>query len=72
MYICKMDKEALELLRENNRMLKEITGYIRTVSGQIYRDQEDMRQFCINVAADVFTEALEDKKRDNILNAIRK
>lgn len=62
----------MELLRENNRMLKEIIGYIRTVSSQPYRDQEDMRQFCINVTADLFTEALEGNEKDNILNTIRK
>lgn len=61
------------MLRENNEMLKEIISHIRIVSSQPYRDQEDMRQFCINVTADIFTESLEGSgMKDTILNTIKK
>ena len=57
--------EMLKLLRENNEMLKEIIAFLKN-----YRDNDDIRQFSINVAADIFVEMLKNNKdlRDKITN----
>lgn len=41
--------EILKLLKENNEMLKEILVFLR-----YFQENDDMRQFNINVAADLF------------------
>ena len=57
--------EILKLLRENNAMLKEILVFLR-----YFQENDDMRQFSINVAADLFVEMLEDNPdlKDKIIN----
>lgn len=57
--------EILKLLRENNEMLKEILVFLR-----YFQENDDMRQFSINVAADLFVEMLEDNPdlKDKIIN----
>lgn len=57
--------EILKLLRENNAMLKEILFFLKR-----YEENDDMRQFSINVAADLFIEMLEDNPnlKDKIIN----
>lgn len=60
-------EEMLKLLREreNNAMLKEILFFLKR-----YEENDDMRQFSINVAADLFVEMLEDNPdlKDKIIN----
>lgn len=60
--------EMLKLLRENNEMLKEITLFLKH-----FQECDDMRQFSINVAADLFVEMLEDNKdlKDKIINSFK-
>lgn len=41
--------EILKLLKENNEMPKEILVFLR-----YFQENDDMRQFNINVAADLF------------------
>ena len=57
--------EILKLLKENNEMLKEILFFLKR-----YEENGDMRQFSINVAADLFVEMLEDNPdlKDKIIN----
>jgi hypothetical protein len=57
--------EILKLLKENNEMLKEILFFLKR-----YEENDDMRQFSINVAADLFVEMLEDNPdlKDKIIN----
>lgn len=57
--------EILKLLRENNAMPKEILFFLKR-----YEENDDMRQFSINVAADLFVEMLEDNPdlKDKIIN----
>jgi hypothetical protein len=57
--------EILKLLKENNEMLKEILVFLR-----YFQENDDMRQFSINVAADLFVEMLEDNPdlKDKIIN----
>ena len=58
-------EEVLKLLKENNEMLKEIIAFL-----QYFKDNDDMRQFSINVAADIFVEMLENNKelKDKIIS----
>lgn len=58
-------EEMLKLLKENNDMLKEIIAFLRH-----FKNNDDMRQFCINVAADIFVEMLENDKemKDKIIS----
>lgn len=49
--------EVLRLLKENNAMLREIIEFLR-----YFHENDDMRQFGINVAADIFVEMLENNK----------
>ena len=58
-------EEVLKLLKENNEMLKEIIAFV-----QYFKDNDDMRQFSINVAADIFVEMLENDKelKDKIIS----
>lgn len=57
--------EILKLLKENNEMLREIIAFLKC-----FRENDDMRQFSINVAADIFVEMLENNKelKDKIIN----
>ena len=51
-----MMEELLRLTRENNVMLKRICAYIDKVDSDNYRMNEDMKQFAMNVAADVLVD----------------
>lgn len=57
--------EILKLLKENNEMLKEILVFLR-----YFQENDNIRQFSINVAADLFVEMLEDNPdlKDKIIN----
>lgn len=60
--------EILKLLKENNEMLKEILVFLR-----YFQKNDDMRQFSINVAADLFVEMLENNPelKDKIINSFK-
>lgn len=60
--------EILKLLKENNEMLKEILIFLR-----YFQENDDMRQFSINVAADLFVEMLENNPelKDKIINSFK-
>lgn len=60
--------EILKLLKENNEMLKEILVFLR-----YFQENDDMRQFSINVAADLFVEMLEDNPelKDKVINSFK-
>lgn len=60
-----MEKEILELLRENNAMLKRVCAWIDKVESQEYRDSEDFRTFMINMSADI---AVDNNQRQNRLD----
>lgn len=62
-----MDK-ILKLLKENNEMLKEILVFLR-----YFQENDDIRQFSINVAADLFVEMLENNPelKDKIINSFK-
>lgn len=60
--------EILKLLKENNEMLKEILVFLKR-----YEENDDIRQFSINVAADFFVEMLENNPelKDKIINSFK-
>ena len=60
--------EILKLLKENNEMLKEILVFLR-----YFQENDDMRQFSINAAADLFVEMLENNPelKDKIINSFK-
>lgn len=61
--------EILAILRENNALLKEIKNLLLTQMGENdYSRSQDLRQFYINVAADIFVNMMEEDKelRDKI------
>lgn len=60
--------EILKLLKENNEMLKEILVFLR-----YFQENDDVRQFSINVAADLFVEMLENNPelKDKIINSFK-
>lgn len=58
-----MMDELLRLTRENNVMLQRICAYIDKVDSDNYRMNEDMKQFAMNVAADVLVDS--KQKRNN-------
>lgn len=61
--------EILKLLKENNEMLKEILVFLR-----YFQENDDMRQFSINIAANLFVEMLENDKelKDKLINNFKK
>lgn len=60
--------EILKLLKENNEMLKEILIFLR-----YFREHDGVRQFNINVAADLFVEMLNRNKelKDKVINSFK-
>lgn len=60
-----MEQEILTLLRENNEMLKRICAYIDKVDSESYRMNEDMKQFAMNVAADILVDNKQRQQRTN-------
>lgn len=60
--------EILKLLKENNEMLKEILVFLR-----YFQENEDVRQFSINVLVGLFVEMLENNPelKDKIINSFK-
>lgn len=54
-----MESEILELLRENNVMLKRVCAWLDKVESNQYRDSEDMKQFVMNYVANMITAPLQ-------------
>ena len=48
--------ELLQLVRENNEILKEILSIMREISSEEYIQKEDMKAFAINLLADIMVE----------------
>lgn len=66
------DPEIKDLLLECRDMLREITAYIRKRESLEYKEQEDMKDFAINVAADLYSEILEEEAKKNIRSCFNK
>ena len=48
--------ELLQLVRENNEMLKELLNIMREISSEEHIQKEDMKALAINVLADIMVE----------------
>lgn len=64
-------QELLTLTRENNSLLHELVDYVRKISATEYRDAADLKEFTLNVAADVLVEMMEEKKKRGIYRDLK-
>lgn len=65
-----MEDRLLELLEDNNRMLKKILAHIEKVEDSKYIEQEYAREFLFNVGADILVEMMEPEKRKEFYNTL--
>lgn len=68
-----MHEKIISLLEENNSLLKEILAMLKKFDSEEYQSEQDVRQFSINVAADLFVEMLENNPelKDKIINSFK-
>lgn len=52
-------------------MLTEIVTYIRKLQSPEYRDNEDVKQFCINAVANIFVDGMEDGNKEEIKGSFK-
>lgn len=64
-------QELLALTRENNSLLHELVDYVRKIDSTEYRDAADLKEFTLNVAADVWVEIMEEKKKRGIYRNLK-
>lgn len=64
-------QELLYLSRENNKLLQELVAYVRKVDSREYRDIADMKEFSMNVIADVLVEVMEEPRKRQIEQDVR-
>ena len=46
--------------------VREVRDYIRHIQSQPYKDAEDVKQFAINLAANVLVDGMEDRAKEEI------
>lgn len=63
-----MTKEQETILRETHAMLSEILSYVRKVQSSEYISNEDVKQFAINLAANVLVDGMKEKAKEGIRN----
>lgn len=63
-----MHEKIISLLEENSGLLKEILAMLKKFDSEEYQSEQDVRQFTINVSANVVYELLKNNKelRDKI------
>lgn len=61
-----MTEEQANILRETHSMLSEILSYVRKIQSSEYKNNEDVKQFAINLAANVLVDGMEDKAKEGI------
>lgn len=62
--------ELLEIVKKNNRLLKEILAIMQEISSEEHIQKEDMKTLAINLVADLLVEYKGDQLC-NIINNIR-
>ena len=55
-----------QLLRECHEMLSEIVSYVREIQSSEYKNNEDVKQFAINLAANVLVDGMEENAKEGI------
>lgn len=63
-------EEILSLLRENNKMLREILEYVRAVSSKSHIESENAKEFAYNVIADILVESMSQDTKSDLLKKI--
>ena len=53
--------ELIQLVKENNEMLKEILTVMREISSEEHIQKEDMKALAINLLADIMVEYKSDE-----------
>ena len=61
-----MTQEQDNLLRECHAMLTEIVGYVRRIQSKEYIDEDTVKQFAINLAANVLVDGMEEGQKNGI------
>lgn len=61
-----MTSSQEQLLRECHEMLSEIVSYVREIQSSEYKNNEDVKQFAINLAANVLVDGMEERAKDGI------
>lgn len=56
-----MDEEALNILRENNRMLKELLVIVKKFTDPDNLSQENENDFYMNILANLIAKKIENK-----------
>ena len=56
-------EELIRLTRENNEMLKRVCQWLDKIESPEYQMNEDMKQFAMNVAADVLVDNNQRQQR---------
>lgn len=49
-------------------MLREVHAMLTRLLSKEYEEEQDMKQFCINVAADIYVEDMEEKRKNELKN----
>lgn len=67
--------KLIALLEENNKILKELRALLfMQAYDNDYINQQDMKAFCVNVAADIFVDMMKTNKefRTRMENSFKK
>lgn len=56
-----MDEEVLNILRENNRMLKELLGIVKKFTDPDNLSQENENDFYMNILANLVAKKIENQ-----------
>lgn len=55
------NSEILDILKDNNLMLKEIVSTLRWITSKKHIEKEDLKAFAINLLADIMVEYKSDE-----------
>lgn len=53
---------------EDRQMLREVHAMLTRLLSKEYEEEQDIKQFCINVAADIYVEDMEEKRKNELKN----
>lgn len=63
--------EVISLLKENNLLLHTILAILLKIDSLEYQANDELKQFCINVIADIFVEGLDSGIKKDIINKFK-
>lgn len=59
------------MTEEDRKMLREVHAMLTRLLSKEYEQQQDMKQFCINVSANAYFEDMEEKRKNKLKNNFR-